>query len=367
MRISPQKLMNLDTTDRKLLNLLQVKFPLERKPFAILGAVLGITEDETLRRVENFKNQGIIRLLGGVFDSSKLGYQSTLVAMHVPCTRLEKVAALVSEHPGVSHNYARKHYYNLWFTLTAAPGQDLGVELNDLAARTGVNAILSLPAVRVFKIRVYFDMSGNGTPPHACEGRGKKAGVACKKDRKVRGMLSDTDKAVIRELCGDLPLKKEPFEKMAKRLNISTCELLEKARSFNGRGIMRRYGVSINHRQSGFTANAMTCWNVPPDMVEAAGKKTASYAEVSHCYQRRVVPPSPGWPPSQRSGDPRSPRRGSPSGWHYNLFAMIHGRTREKCKGVAEQICKDIGISDCIQLYSGKEYKKKRIKYFQES
>ena len=357
MYISRQRLMNLDTTDKKLLNLLQVKFPLERRPFAILGAMLGIGEDETLRRAENFKNQGMIRLLGGVFDSSKLGYRSTLVAMHVPCVRLEKVAALVNEHPGVSHNYAREHYYNLWFTLTAAPEQDLGTELNDLAARTGAKVILSLPSGRVFKIRVYFDMFDKVISPASpdmpqqlqedfCDPASTSPAPA------IKEKLSNVDKAVIREICSDLPLKKEPFEAMAKRLNISTCELLKKARLLNGRGIMRRYGVSINHRQGGFAANAMTCWNVPPDMVEEAGKKTASYAEVSHCYQRRVAPPSD-CPPSQS--------------WHYNLFAMIHGRTREKCKGVAKQICKDIGISDYIQLYSIKEYKKKRIKYFQES
>ncbi|MBI2864508.1 MAG: Lrp/AsnC family transcriptional regulator, partial [Chloroflexi bacterium] len=151
----------LDETDRRILNLLQSDFPLTGRPFAELGTRLGISETEAVERTKRLKESGIIRQISAIFDSRALGYESTLAAMQVPADRLDEVAAMVSEEAGVSHNYARNHPYNLWFTLTVPPGVDPQQALSAVAARVGVDKCLHLPALRVFKIGVRLDMEGD--------------------------------------------------------------------------------------------------------------------------------------------------------------------------------------------------------------
>ncbi len=107
----------MDSTDKKLLNRIQSDFPVESRPFQALGEELEISEDEVIERIKSLKEQKIIRRLGGVFDSKKLGYQSTLIAMRVPPEKIEETAQVVSAYDGVTHNYERQDVYNLWFTL----------------------------------------------------------------------------------------------------------------------------------------------------------------------------------------------------------------------------------------------------------
>ncbi len=111
----------LDALDQALLERMQFAFPLVPRPFAALGEELNLDESEVLARVLRLKGAGTIRQIGAIFDTRRLGYQSTLVAFHTGNGALETVAAQVSDHPGVSHNYARPHHYNLWFTLAVPP------------------------------------------------------------------------------------------------------------------------------------------------------------------------------------------------------------------------------------------------------
>jgi len=330
--------MSLDTVDKKLLNLLQAGFPLEREPFEVIGGKLGLEVGGVISRVQRLKSEGIIREIGGVFESSRLGYHSTLVAMHIPERRLDEAADIISEHKGVSHNYVRNHYYNLWFTLTLPQNTTLPDEISALARRAGAKSTINLPAIRVFKIHVYFDMLGDGESSSALSQNGGSSRLA-----EEESGLSVQDKEIVKELQKELPIQEKPFDEMAVRLNLGTDELLIKARELQSRGIMRRYSAAIRHKQAGVIANAMSCWIVPSDLVEDAGRKMAATKAVSHCYERQTA-----------------------ADWPYNLFAMIHGRSEEDCQAVAEQISHDTGIIDYILLYSSREYKKKRIQYFTE-
>jgi len=148
----------LDPLDRKLLNMAQGEFPLVERPFAEMGRRLGIAEEEVMERLRRLKEAGVIRQLSGVFDSRRLGYRTTLVAMGVPDNLLDEVAATVSRHPGVSHNYRRDHNYNLWFTLAVPPGYDAEEVAQELAQKAGVSHFLSLPAFKMFKVGVIFDL-----------------------------------------------------------------------------------------------------------------------------------------------------------------------------------------------------------------
>lgn len=149
--------MSIDDLDRRLLNIIQMSFPLSVEPFKALADELGTTEEEVLNRVQKLKDMGIIRRIGGIFDSRKLGYKSTLCAMKVPEDRVEEVAAIVNSYTGVTHNYLREHDYNLWFTLIAPSQEDIEKIHEEMRAKTGCE-VRNLPATRFFKIKVNFNL-----------------------------------------------------------------------------------------------------------------------------------------------------------------------------------------------------------------
>lgn len=147
----------LDTIDRKLLDIIQTAFPLVPRPYAELGRQLGISEEEALARVKGMKERKIIRRLGANFQSAKLGFRSTLCGAHVPEEKLDAFIADVNALPGVTHNYLRNHEFNVWFTLIGPSWDSVCATLKDLEERTGI-AIMNLPAEKLFKIRVDFQM-----------------------------------------------------------------------------------------------------------------------------------------------------------------------------------------------------------------
>ncbi len=325
--------MYLDSTDRKLLNLVQTEFPLTTEPYADLGLQLGIDVDEVLHRIKQLKAKEIIRQISPVLDARSLGYQTTLVAMRVAESQLDKAARIIVEHPGISHSYERDHHFNLWFTLALPPEVRMETELQKLSTQIGAEAMLELPALKLFKIGVYFDLAGNGQQMPG-------SNVAPPSVLRQKADLSPTDKAVINELQQELPLVQRPFDMMSARLTMDVGKFLAHCHSLQQRDIMRRYSASIRHNNVGFKANAMTCWVAPPEAVEIAGRKAAAFREVSHCYERKT---SPLWP--------------------YNLFTMIHGHTREDCQTVVDKISRETGLDENVVLFSVKEFKKTRVKY----
>ncbi|MDR1359927.1 MAG: AsnC family transcriptional regulator [Deltaproteobacteria bacterium] len=144
-----------DDLDRRILSLIQSGFPLEKRPYAEIGRRIGLGEEEALRRVRSLKRRRIIRRIGANFDSASLGWSSTLCAARVPEDRLEEFTAEVNAHPEVTHNYLRRHEYNVWFTLIAPSQEALRALPEKISSRTGI-PVLSLPAARLYKIKVDF-------------------------------------------------------------------------------------------------------------------------------------------------------------------------------------------------------------------
>jgi len=149
---------HLDDTDRRLLNRIQSDFPITRNPYAEIGRELGLSEGEVLARVDRLREQGVIRRIGGNFSPDRLGYVSTLCAAEVPEGAVERFAAAVNRHPGVTHNYLREHRFNVWFTVIASSREEIEAHLESIRRETGVAKILNLPATHVFKIRAQFDV-----------------------------------------------------------------------------------------------------------------------------------------------------------------------------------------------------------------
>ena len=327
----------MDNVDRKLLDIMQDSFPLVSEPYREIAVSLGTSAADVISRLKKMRETGIIRRMGAIFDSKKLGYCSTLCAMKVPDHRIDEVARIINEYTGVTHNYLRDHEFNVWFTITARSRPELNGIMAEIQEKSGLHNLIDLPATRMFKIRVRFSMADEDSGHKTRELERAEA------DFRADTRISEIEKRIVRELQGDIPLLQRPFRSIADRIGIEEEELLAKLREFRDRGVIRRLSAILRHRNLGISANAMGAWRVPENRAEEVGTKMAAFSQVSHCYQR---PTRPGWP--------------------YSLFTMIHGRTAKDCEEIAESISQDTGIKDYRLLYSTRELKKVSMKYFTE-
>jgi DNA-binding Lrp family transcriptional regulator len=148
----------MDEVDKKILNILQKEFPLAEEPFSIVADRCGLSEEETLARVQKLKDEGIIRRIGAVFDGAKLGRVSTLCAARVPEDKIELFVKTVNANKNATHNYRRDDEYNIWFTVSATSAKELESFLNHVKEKTGVTDILDMRAVKTFKINASFEL-----------------------------------------------------------------------------------------------------------------------------------------------------------------------------------------------------------------
>ena len=324
----------MNETDKKLLNDIQWVFPLVDRPYAEIAAKHGLSEDEVMDRVSVLKGLGLIRQINAIFDTRRLGYKSALIAFAVKPDKLDAVADRINEHPGVSHNYERNHEYNMWFTLAVPPGEEMKDELDRMAALDGVVKYRLLPTLKMYKIGVKLDMVNE-------DAEKPKPTEEVKELNPDRLEITERDKEFVRELQKDLQVVKEPFKAMAENLGITTQQLFGKAREYESIGLMRRFAAILRHRDAGFVANGMVVWHVPEDRVDDVGFKLAAYPQVSHCYRRPIYPD-----------------------WQYNVFSMIHARTLDAAEKMAVEMSEMIGVSDYKILFSSREFKKERVKYF---
>jgi DNA-binding Lrp family transcriptional regulator len=148
----------MDEVDRKILNAIQSDFPIAARPYRELGKSINLSEEEVFERVKGLKKEGVIRRIGGNFHSRRLNFTSTLCAAKVPEERIRRFVEVVNSYPGVTHNYLRNHEYNVWFTFIAPSTEVIENSLDKISEITGVKEVYSLPAVRVFKIKVDFEV-----------------------------------------------------------------------------------------------------------------------------------------------------------------------------------------------------------------
>jgi DNA-binding Lrp family transcriptional regulator len=327
----------LDDTDKRLLNLMQGKFPIARTPYQHIAAEAGIAESEVLTRIQRLLDERIIRQVTPIFDTRALGYASMLVAAKVDPDNPWRAANVINEHPGVSHNYLRNHEFNIWFTIATEPDSPLGLEgtLEVLAGLAGAESIRQLPTLKLFKIRMDLEMEA-GT-----EALSQPVAEAVPPAETDPQPYDEFDRQVIRVTQGELPVTAEPFAAAAAELEITQERLLEHLQGMQERRLLRRVAAILYHRRAGFSANGMGVWKVPEDRILEIGGRMAAFRGISHCYQR---PTYPDWP--------------------YSVFTMAHGRSKEECDAILDSIAEQTGISERTTLYSSTEFKKIRLLYF---
>jgi DNA-binding Lrp family transcriptional regulator len=327
----------LTELQKKLLNEVQWNFPLTNKPWEVLAERLDCTPAEIMEDLRVVKEKNILRQLSAIFDTKALGYSSALIAAKLDPEKIDEGAAEISKHPGVSHNYKRNNDYNLWYTLAVPPHEDFDEHLDYLHNASGSLVTRKLPTLKLYKIGVKLDMTGTTAPDAKAEVLAHEAPVRSEEPPE----LSDLDYAVIKEAQEDLPLVDRPFMALAAEIGCSEDDILSTLESLKERKLMRRFAAVMNHRKAGYKANAMGVWAVPEKNSEEIGPKMAGFAFVSHCYKRPTY-----------------------DDWPYSIFTMVHGHNAQQCEDTIAAIKDETGIKDYTLLWSVKEYKKTRVKYF---
>ncbi len=149
---------SLDNIDKRILNRIQSDFPITHSPYRAVADRLNLREADVLERVSRMREQGLIRRIGGNFVPEKLGYVSTLCAASVPQDKIQHFTGIVNQYPGVTHNYQRDNRFNIWFTFIALSRENIEINLQRIAQKTGIEKILNLPATHVFKIKAHFNL-----------------------------------------------------------------------------------------------------------------------------------------------------------------------------------------------------------------
>ncbi len=321
-----------DTAETRLLVALQKGLPIDGRPFARIGGDLGLSEETVLARVRALFEAGVARRFGAVFDSRSLGYESTLCAAEVPESDLEAAVARIVPHPGITHCYEREGHPNLWLTVTARAAE-WEQELGRVSAALGAYSMLSLPALRKFKVEAVFGKSEEASAPQ----------LPATPQAMAAAPLTEGERQVVRRLQANLSVSEDPFGVLAREIGLDAAELLALLKRWEQAGVIRRIGLVLRHRQLGFSANSMCVWAVSADRIGAAGESMARSPHVSHCYERPSFAAFP-----------------------FNLYAMIHAKTRAEAVGLFERLGSEAGLSDGRMLWSVREFKKSSPVFFCE-
>jgi len=153
-----RKRAELDQLDKEILNRIQVRVPLVKRPFKALGQEFGISEDEMIRRVRRMWDLGVVRRLGPIINYHAWGMSGVLVASKLDPDRIEDARAAVNEFQEITHAYTRDHEWNMWFTVIAENEESRDAIIEKVAERAGLREVRKLPQVRSFKLGVKFEV-----------------------------------------------------------------------------------------------------------------------------------------------------------------------------------------------------------------
>lgn len=313
----------------RLLNEFQRGLPLVPQPFARVAETLGCGEGEVISALGRLQDAGAISRVGAVFAPRSLG-ASTLAALSAPPERFEEVAAQVSRRPEVNHNYEREHDYNLWFVVTCPDEPALERTLADISTETGC-PVISLPLVEEYHIDLGFDLV-----------HGQKADV--RRGRTARREPTPEERALGTALQPGLDLVPRPFARLAMKAGMDETAAIAQLEAWLAEGTVKRFGIVVRHHELGYTANAMVVFDVPDDEVDAAGLRLAREQGVTLCYRRRRHIPE----------------------WPFNLFCMVHGRSREEVVPIVEHLGRVAGHPG-QPLFSLRRFKQRGARYFDAS
>ena len=296
----------MDDIDLQVLNVMQAQFPVCERPYRAVGEQVGLAEDEVLERVRRLREERIIRQISAIFDTKSLGYKSSLVAARVPGGEGVRGRADHQRAPGRHPQLRAEHTSTTSGTRSRC--RRPATWKRPSSASTSCRAPRStrvMYTLKLFKIGVNLDMTGTRAAD-AARRRSTAKRTAC---GRIQGALSEADIAVIREMQEDLPIERSRSPPMAERIGISQDEMFAAGRSAAERGFLAAFRGDSLPPASRFPLERDGCLGGPSEQVAEIGPQMASFAAVSHCYQR---PTYPDWP--------------------YSVFTMVHGARPSSAK-----------------------------------
>ena len=313
----------------RLFNDWQRALPLLPRPFDEIGRALGLSGAEVRRLLREGIADGTLSRVGAVFGVGA-GGAATLAALRVPPGLLDAVAAIVSAEPGVSHNYAREHEWNLWFVASAPDAGTLDATLARVAAATGL-APLRLPMRRAYRIDLGFDVFRS----HAASPlRGARTGAPVADALRPLAARLETQ---------GVPLVERPYAALGAAVGLSEARVMSTFARWLAAGTLRRLGVVLRHHEFGIAANAMTVFAPAEADIDSAGERLAAQPGVTLCYRREAAPD-----------------------WPYTLYCMVHGRERGAVRRVVDAATRAAGLDGVPRevLFSTRRYKQTGSRYF---
>ncbi|SHK70861.1 Lrp/AsnC family transcriptional regulator [Fibrobacter sp. UWB12] len=342
---------------QKLLAIIQDCFPLVERPYKALAEMLNVSEQDVFDEVEKMRASGVIRRIGGVYDSKKLGFISRLCAGKVPAssldfsaephsqTPMEKFAAVVMSEPAITHNYIRSHEYNVWFTVIVENESAIQTVVDRVCSETDLHDVHVLTATKKYKINTVMG-KGAGAP--------SKNVFASAVRQSPENALTEADRTRIHIACDDIPHSLTPF----KDWGVSCDELREDLAAKR----MRRFGAILRHQDAGFPCNAMVCFRLNEESF--ADSRHSDNPALRHSDNRRLEESSKILDLAKKHFISHCYERPTFEGFPYNVYAMMHSQTPEELDGYINESAALLGNPEYVVLHSLKELKKTSFKFF---
>ena len=322
----------LNKTDKLLLVQLQDHFPLSPQPYAVIAQRLNLSPAVVQRKITSFRKKGVIRYIGAIIDTKRIGLKSSLVALAVPSARIREVSGIINGYPEVTHNYLRDDEYNMWFTVSAPTDTQRVALIRQIRKAAGITKYLDLATITVFKINARFALDPNA--PQI------RLGVSDRSDKIGKTVCGRIDRQILAALAAPLDNSDRPLLAIATRLGCTEYAVSRLIASAKEKKLIRRFGAVLDHYKIGLKTNALVAWQVRRADIESVAKFMSRVPNISHCYWRKAQP-----------------------GWPYTIYTMMHTPDRRQCRAILTLILRSIGhtIESIKVLFTVRELKKTRF------
>jgi DNA-binding Lrp family transcriptional regulator len=348
----------MDEKDRLLLTYLQKGLSLTPRPFDALSAKTGVDSAELLVRIQRLKREGTFGGIRAILDPRAFHYQSAWVAVRIgqeqhapvkavpedrPSVRISPEefgsrAEVFGKHPGVVYVCEREHVFNLWFFITAPADHDLGLHVRCLEKIAGAQRTLFLPVRRVFKGSDLLNCLDGETFP-AMNERFEKRQAAGSPYLTERLLAEEI--GMIRQLQEPFPLTDEPYRKIAAELGIPEVQALERIKSLENKGCLKRIGSFLKPAAFLPGARTLVVWQIPEEKLERIGPEITEFKEVLYADRRPAFTEFP-----------------------YSFYTVLQAGTPLELEALTQSMQDRIGKWPCRVLVTTRELKKERMKYF---
>ena len=156
-------------------------------------------------------------------------------------------------------------------------------------------------------------------------------------------VIDEIDKKLIAAIQNGLPISERPYVEIAKKLGLSEEDVIRRISLLLNKGLLKRFGVVVRHHELGYRENAMIVWDIPDEQVHAVAAIMKAYPFVTLCYRRARQLPD----------------------WSYNLYCMIHGKSRNTVNQHLQVMLKEQGWHHFTHdvLFSKRRFKQHAANY----